>query len=199
VNGRTLVPLTLEPSEAVFVVFRTSTSETLRSVPKVERETLSTLAGPWEVSFPIGEGTRASAHFAQLSSWTEETDPAIKYFSGTATYRSHLDIDPLWLKHERVELDLGAVKDLAEVRVNGRSLGVLWKPPFRVDVTGALHAGSNRLEIRVTSTWVNRLIGDKQPGAKPYAHATFDPYKAESPLRPAGLLGPIKLFGLRAP
>jgi hypothetical protein len=197
-NGRTLVPLRLEPSEAVFVVFRTSTSETSRSVPKLERETLSTLAGPWEVRFPVGEGTRRSVQLTHLSSWTEDTDPAIRYFSGTATYRRHLPIDPFWLKNERLELDLGAVKDLAEVRVNGTSFGVLWKPPFRVDVTGALHAGSNSLEIRVTNTWVNRLIGDKQPGSKPHAHATFDPYKAESPLQPAGVLGPVELLRVRA-
>jgi hypothetical protein len=70
---------------------------------------------------------------------------------------------------------------------------VLWKKPFVVDVTGALHAGTNRLEVKVTNVWPNRMIGDKQPGAQRIAYATFDPFKADSPLLPSGLLGPVTL------
>jgi hypothetical protein len=90
-------------------------------------------------------------------------------------------------------LDLGAVKNIAEVRINGQPLATLWKAPYRVDVTASLHAGSNRLEVAVTNPWVNRLIGDKQPGVTPYAYSTQDPYLADSPLLESGLLGPVRL------
>jgi hypothetical protein len=86
------------------------------------------------------------------------------------------------------------VKDLARVVVNGKDLGVLWKTPYRIDVTGVLHPGSNQLTISVTNLWVNRMIGDQQPWSpKKYAFADFTPYKADSPLLPSGLLGPIRL------
>ena len=123
--------------------------------------------------------------------------PGIKYFSGTATYRRTLDVQRAWLAGgSHVELDLGAVKSLAEVLVNGRSLGILWKAPYRIDMTDALKSGGNQLEIRVTNLWPNRMIGDKQPGAAKIAFATLDPYKADSPLLESGLLGPVRVSTL---
>jgi hypothetical protein len=91
------------------------------------------------------------------------------------------------------------VKNLAEVRVNGKSLGVLWKAPFRLELTDALHAGVNQLDVRVTNLWPNRMIGDKQPGAVKFTFSTLDPYKADSPLLPSGLLGPVKIESLIGP
>jgi len=86
------------------------------------------------------------------------------------------------------------VKSIADVRVNGRSVGYAWRPPFRVDVTDAVTTGMNNVEIRVSNLWPNRLIGDKQPGvARKYAFAIFDPFRADSPLLPSGLLGPVRL------
>jgi hypothetical protein len=91
-------------------------------------------------------------------------------------------------------LDLGVVKNLAEVIVNGKSMGVVWKQPFRVDVTNALKAGTNKLEIKVTNLWVNRLIGDAQPGVKQkITYTTMPFYQANSPLQPSGLIGPVKI------
>ena len=83
--------------------------------------------------------------------------------------------------------------------LNGQRLGVLWKHPFVVDVTSAVHPGKNELQIKVTNVWPNRLIGDKQPGARRIAYATFDPYKADSPLLPSGLLGPVTLLRVGLP
>jgi hypothetical protein len=91
-------------------------------------------------------------------------------------------------------LDLGNVKNIAEVSVNGKPLGVVWKPPFRVDATPALKAGTNDLEIRVINLWVNRLIGDQQPDvAKKYTYTAQQFYQADSPLLPSGLLGPVQV------
>jgi hypothetical protein len=193
-NDRTIVPLTLEPADAVFVVFRKDATQRSLSIAPSTRQMLTTLGGPWQVHFPSRRGARDSALFPELESWTQHPDPGVKFFSGTATYVREVRVPARWLEGRRLELDLGTVRDLAEVSVNGQSLGVLWKPPFRVDITDALHRGRNRVAVRVTNTWVNRLIGDKQPGAKKYAYATFDPYEADSPLLPSGLLGPVRVL-----
>jgi hypothetical protein len=131
-------------------------------------------------------------------SWSENSDPGVKYFSGTATYTKAVEAPPEWFKPgARLWLDLGDVKNLAEVSVNGRSLGVVWKTPFRVDATSALKPGANTLEIKVANLWVNRLIGDKQPGVtKTYTYTAVEFYKADSPLLPSGLLGPVKIVWL---
>ena len=94
-------------------------------------------------------------------------------------------------------LDLGSVKNLAEIVVNGKSLGLVWKTPFRMNITEALKQGENALEVKVTNLWVNRLIGDQQPGTKTkITYTTQQFYKADSPLVPSGLLGPVKILGL---
>jgi hypothetical protein len=194
-GGRTIVPLKLEPYDAVFVVFRQATSESSRVIPDRVPEVVATVQGPWDVSFPPDHGAPAQAHFDALASWTTSSDAGVKYFSGTATYATKLTADKRWLsKGSRIRLNLGDVKNLAEVSINGKSLGVLWKAPFVIDITEALQAGENRLEVKVTNVWPNRMIGDKQPGAQRIAYSTFDQFKADSPLLPSGLLGPVTVL-----
>ena len=121
------------------------------------------LAGPWQVTFPPKLEAPASATFEKLISWPESPDAGIKYFSGTATYRRTLGVPAGALgDSKRLFLDLGRVQVLAQVLINGKDLGIVWKLPFRLDITDAVHAGDNELEIRVTNLWPNRLIGDEQ-------------------------------------
>jgi hypothetical protein len=193
VNGRTTVPLHLEPWDAVFVVFRKAASGP-RQLPAAVEKPLATVEGPWEVSFQEGRGAPARVTFDHLSSWSTNTDTGVKYFSGTATYTKTIQADPGWFAGgARQWLELGDVQSLAEVSVNGTNLGVVWKKPFRIDITSAAKAGANAIEIRVTNLWVNRMIGDRQPGASPqytFTRPVF--YKASSPLLPSGLLGPVR-------
>jgi hypothetical protein len=98
---------------------------------------------------------------------------------------------------ERAILDLGEVRDLARVRLNGQSLGVAWKPPYRFDLRGLLRPGENVLEVEVTNLWVNRLIGDAQPGAVRVTEASAI-YAANAPLRDSGMLGPVQLLSAPA-
>jgi hypothetical protein len=197
-GGRTIVPLCLEPDDAVFVVFRKATAAPARALPEPVETELATVAGPWDLAFQAGRGAPAETSLEKLSSWSESTDPGIKYFSGTATYTKTVQAPAEWFKTgAKLWLDLGDVKNLAEVTVNGQPLGVLWKTPFRVDVTPALKAGANTLEIKVANLWVNRLIGDKQPGvAKTYTYTAVEFYRADSPLLPSGLIGPVKIVRL---
>jgi len=120
------------------------------------------LKGPWTLAFPPGLGAPESVPLDSLISWTVHADKGVKYFSGTATYRTTFAAPPRPASPApRIVLDLGDVRFFADVKLNGRDLGILWKPPFRVDVTGALREGDNELEVRVTNLWPNRLIGDE--------------------------------------
>lgn len=152
-----------------------------------------TVDGSWDVHFPPGQGAPEQTTLDSLASWATHDDPGIRYFSGTATYRKTLLVDGDLLGAGKVvELDLGEVKNLAEVTLNGRNLGVLWKPPFRIDISAVARAGENQLEVKVTNLWPNRLIGDEtQPKEKRTTWTTFNPFNARSSLLPSGLLGPV--------
>ena len=194
-NGRTIVPLRLGPNEAVFVVFRRNADLPSRSIPLPIETTVDSIDGPWKVQFQSGRGAPAEADFQKLISWTQSNDSGVRYFSGTATYSKSFQAPAIWFDTgARLWMDLGDVKNIAEISVNGKDLGIVWKPPFRVDVTGIMKPGTNALEIKVTNLWVNRLIGDQQPGTtRKYTYTTRPFYGAESPLLPSGLLGPVRI------
>ena len=194
-GGRTTVSLRLEPADAVFVVFRKAAAATSRTVAAPVETSLSTVEGPWELAFQADRGAPARITLDKLSSWHENSDTGVKYFSGTGTYTKTIQAPAGWFKiGTRLLLDLGDIKNLAEVTVNGQPLGVLWKTPFQVDVTDALQPGANALQVKVTNLWVNRLIGDRQPdAAKKYTYTTQQFYQAGSPLLPSGLLGPVRI------
>jgi hypothetical protein len=121
-----------------------------------------TIQGPWALDFPKDLGAPDHVTLDRLISWTEHPDPGVKYFSGTATYRNRFTLREKMLGSDRrLCLDLGRVCVIAEVVLNGHDLGVLWKPPFIVDVTNVVTAGNNDLEIRIVNLWPNRLIGDE--------------------------------------
>jgi len=181
------------------------------------------ISGPWRVRFQKGRGAPESIVLPELTSLHKSADPGVKYFSGTATYLHSLDVPASFLGNgKRVVLDLGRVEVLARVRINGRDLGVVWKEPYRLDVTEAVHAGANELEVLVTDLWPNRLIGDEQlppenqyqtgaehgivsipewysqglpkpPGGR-IAFATWQFYHKDDPLLESGLLGPVRLL-----
>ena len=195
-DGRTTVPLHLEPWGTVFVVFRKPTKETSRTLPKVVGTDLVTLEGPWNLAFQPGRGAPASITLDELISWTESTNAGVKYFSGTGTYTKTVQASAEWFKKgAKLWIDLGEVKNLAEVTVNGKSLGIVWHTPYRVDATSALKPGANQVTIKVINAWVNRLIGDQQPDATTkYTFADVKPYRANSPSQPSGLLGPVHVY-----
>jgi len=201
VGGCTTVPLHLEPNDAVFVVFRKAAPAPTRTLPQIEETKLMALTGAWGVSFQAGRGAPATASFDSLTSWHANADHGVKYFSGTGTYTKTIDADSGWFgKGARLWLDLGDVKNIAEVAVNGKPIGIVWKAPFRVDVTAALKPGPNSVEVKVTNLWVNRLVGDQQPdAAKKYTYTAMQFYRADSPLLPSGLLGPVELVAQKSP
>lgn len=193
--GRTTVPLRLNPNETVFVVFRHASSEAERVLPQVSETPILHVKGAWNVSFEPDRGAPEKITLGKLASWSDNANDGVKYFSGTATYTRTIHVPGSLIKPgERLWLDLGDVRELASVTVNGRNLGTVWKTPFRLDVTDAIRPGANTLTVKVTNLWVNRLIGDQQPNnSKKYTFTTFKPYEAGSPLSPSGLLGPVRI------
>jgi beta-galactosidase/beta-glucuronidase len=142
----------------------------------------------------MGAPTKISVD--KLTSWSDSSDEGVKYFSGKGTYTKTINAPAEWsAKVAHVWLDLGDVKNLAEVSVNGAPLGIVWKTPYRVDITSALKPGKNTVEIKVTNAWVNRIIGDRQPDVtKTYTFTSPKFYKAESKLVASGLLGPVRVI-----
>ena len=194
-NGRTKVKLDLTPNDAVFVIFSGNAKSSNVTVPARTETTISTLEGPWAVSFQKDRGAPAGVSMDKLQSWTDHGNAGIKYFSGSAVYSKKITMAKAALaKGADVWLDLGEVKDLAEVFVNGKSAGIVWKTPFRLNLGALLKPGENKLEVSVTNRWVNRLIGDMQPGANKVTYTTMPFYKATDPLLPSGLLGPVRII-----
>jgi hypothetical protein len=125
----------------------------------------------------------------------------VKYFSGTATYTKDIKAPKDWLRSgAKIVLDLGTVKEIAELSINGKPVGgILWKPPFQANVTGLLKSGANHLEIKVTNLWPNRIIGEQQPSAqKKYTWTDYRPYTKDSPLLESGLMGPVTVMSASA-
>ena len=178
------------------MVFRKPADATSRSLPKVVETQLTTVNGAWDVSFQSGRGAPPSVTLDKLIAWNDSEDKGVKYFSGIGTYTKTIQAPADWFKPgATLWIDLGQVKNLAEVAVNGKPLGVVWHAPYRVDATSALKAGSNEITIKVVNAWVNRMIGDQQPDATTkYTFADVKPYKANSPLLPSGLLGPVQVY-----
>jgi hypothetical protein len=221
-DGRTLLPLQLDPCGSVFVVFRSGDAPSAQRVVSVRRNGVETsglahtpaaefqlqqdsdeiyastegtgylvevahpgayeletasgrtlrfevpglpapleIRGPWELEFPKGWGAPERVTLEHLVSWTDHLHWGVKYFSGTALYRREFEVPPALLaRGPKLYLDLGRVQVIAQARLNGRDLGILWKPPYRVEVTEAVRAGRNELQVSVVNLWPNRLIGD---------------------------------------
>jgi len=164
----------------------------------VKVQTPVSITGPWTVKFPAGLGAPDSVIMERLISWTESSSEGVKYFSGTAEYHTEFTIEPSFInQNTQYYLDLGAVKDLAEITLNGGSSPVLWKPPYRANITPWLRAGQNRLSIKITNLWPNRLIGDQQlPRSERIGFTNIAKFTSDSPLFESGLLGSVQIISV---
>jgi hypothetical protein len=205
-DKQTIVPLTLEPYGSIIVVFENSIDSTKQGTSQrnyPDFETKTEITGEWTVNFDPKWGGPAEVVFPKLMDWTEYPDEGVNYYSGTAVYRKtfHIDFEPQKDKH--YFLSLGSVKDvgIAHVKLNGIDKGIVWTPPFRIDISGQLQKGDNVLEISVVNSWYNRVAGDQIfPMKKQYTSTNINlkhdfrgkPIE-EIPLEPSGLLGPVAI------
>jgi hypothetical protein len=226
-SGRTSMELRFEPHQSFFVVFRKISQErTGESRNFADVEPVAELSGGWEVSFDPKWGGPDTISFSRLEDWSRQPEDGIKYYSGVAAYRCTFGVPSTLLtpspdrSRSRIWLDLGEVRNIGSVRVNGHNLGILWCAPWRVDISGFVKPEGNQLEIRVANLWPNRLIGDellppdsdfgrrgnlvrwpawilgKEPRPRTGRHAfsTWKHFAGDSPLLPSGLLGPVRLL-----
>jgi hypothetical protein len=195
--GRTIVPLEFDPRGSVFVVFRKPISPYAQGAASSNYPVIvprSELTGPWAVSFDPKWGGPAEATFDSLVDWTKRAEAGIRYYSGTAVYRKQFNLTSLPAAGEKLLLNLGEVHEEASVRLNGADLGVVWTRPPRVDITRAVRAGKNDLEITVVNLWPNRLIGDAGlPPENRFTETNIRKFVPTTPLLLSGLLGPVKL------
>jgi hypothetical protein len=195
-GDKTVLTLRLEERESVFVLFNKKTAVLSRNLPRHQYKEWMSIDGPWKITFPEKSGAPPSIVLDSLSSWTNHTDEGVKYFSGTATYTKTFDMKKEPGK-SRVFLDLGKVGDIAEVVLNGKKLDLLWKAPFRIDITNALQKGKNQLQIKVTNEWTNRLAGDREaPADKKVLPFYINPFGGQYRLTDSGLIGPVELLTL---
>jgi hypothetical protein len=191
----TKLPLKLGPCGSEFIVFREPAKEHPANAERNEAQfaMVGEVSGPWDVAFDPKWGGPESARFDALDSWTTRSEKGIKYYSGTAVYRKDFEA-PAVAGNESIRIDLGAVRELAEVKVNGQSCGIVWAPPFQVDISRALKPGMNKLEIEVVNFWPNRIIGDQfLPESERFTRTNIRQFSRNSPLMPSGLMGPVRL------
>ena len=204
----TTISLRLLPQGSLFVVFRNQATQDQFIAGEYTAEgftadTRIDIKGPWTIEFPAGWGAPQKAELPELISWSESDDPGIKYFSGIASYSKTFSINDEQLSADIVVyLDLGEVKEVAEVFLNGESLGIYWRPPYTINITEAIRPGENQLIVEVANTWNNRLVGDAQlPLEERHTKTNITgpnwqtriPWK-DSPLLESGLFGPVSIL-----
>ena len=210
VNGGTRLPLDMPPGGSVFVVFDqhglNNAKKQVNEIKPADLPAPRVLGGEWTVAFDPDWGAPAEVTLPKLMSWTEHENEGVKYYSGAAFYTKTLNVPADWLASGRqVYLDLGDVREVAEVFVNGYSAGVLWKPPFRTEITRLVKPGANALKIEVMNMWINRLTGDMNlPAEKQFTRTNVKSgglWRGEETwkIEPAGLLGPVRLLPSVAP
>jgi hypothetical protein len=213
INGRISCQLSLPPHGSVFVLFRNypkkhneisikeSSDRFFRGVPNATWRNIDSIAlnHPWKIKFPPGWGAPDSIIINELKSWTEFSDPGVKYFSGTAIYETTLYVPDSLLNQQNIfYLDLGVVKEVAEIEVNDDPFPVQWKPPYSVNITNSLSGGKNSIRIKVINLWPNRIIGDQfLPAEERYTFTNIGKFTKGSPLLESGLIGPVKILRLQ--
>jgi hypothetical protein len=192
-GNRLVVPLKFEAFQSWFVVFPKNTGLTAAAAGDnfPGQQIVQELMGEWEVAFDTHWGGPSHVRFDRLQDWSRSEDQRIRYYSGKAVYTKEFDYTGA--AEGRVVVDLGLVKNIARVVLNGKDLGIVWTAPWQVDLSSALKSGSNRLEIEVINLWPNRLIGDAGLPPEQRLTNTNIPFKKDAPLSPSGLLGPVTL------
>ncbi|MCL4483976.1 MAG: glycosyl hydrolase [Bacteroidetes bacterium] len=220
-NGKGIsIKIKLDASQSLFVVFYKSDVPKSKEFNALEnfpdKQSLMTLKGAWTVAFDTTWGGPEKVVFDSLADWTTRKEEGIRHYSGIARYSKTFDLpeSSLISKKSKLYLNLGNVKNMARVKLNGKDLGVVWTFPWQVDISGVVKGKGNKLEIEVANLWANRLIGDeslpddgikggKWPDwilngtprpTKRYTFTTYRFYKKDDPLLESGLMGPVSIM-----
>lgn len=207
----TVVDLEFEPHQSYFILFNKKGSAVDGEANFYTENALATLDSPWEVSFDPAWGGPEKITFNQLTDWSQHPEPGIKYYSGTAVYRQTFDMPQANQQH--IYIDLGKVKNMARIWLNGKDMGIVWTHPWKAEITEGIKENNNELKIEVINLWPNRLIGDEllpddgiQNNQWPawllngeartsgrFTFTTHRHYTKDSPLLESGLIGPVRI------
>jgi len=193
-KDETVITLDFAPEDSYFIVFRDADAGNGVTLPRVQWREAAAMGGAWDVAFQSGRGAPATLRLPSLQPLERHADAGVRYFSGVATYMREFDLPAGVVPGQSLQIDLGNVGDVAEVRINGQMAGTAWHTPWQLDIGALTRTGRNTLEVRVASLWVNRLIGDAQAGAQKITFTTLPTYLPDAPLRPSGLIGPVRLL-----
>ncbi len=200
IDGQIILPLEFLSHQSFFIVFpelKTQKQITDTANQKnnfTQTQSLQEITGPWLVKFDPQWGGPAEIEFEELQDWSKSPKDGIKYYSGKAVYMKKFDLPHPIVPDSSLLLDLGVVKNIAEVKLNGKNLGIVWTSPWRVDISEAIKETGNVLEIEVTNLWPNRLIGDAALSPEQRLTHTNIEFKSDAPLLSSGLLGPVKIM-----
>ena len=218
-NDSYLLKIEMEPFQSYFVVFNTRKSiETINRIQALnysEQTVFKSIEGPWKVSFDTAWGGPENTVFENLTDWSLNTDKGIRYYSGTAKYYNSFSLPANTTigKESRYYLDLGKVRNMARVKINGTDKGIVWTDPWQIDISAELNKDENIIEIEIANLWINRLIGDEeepwdgirdgkwpewllngtQRNSKRFTFTTHRFYKKDDPLSESGLFGPVTI------
>ncbi|MCR5547377.1 MAG: DNA-binding protein [Bacteroidales bacterium] len=190
-DGRVTMPLHLDASESLFIIFKDEPKQSVAGANVVKTETVSELDRDWTAEFDF-RGKKKTVKVNELFDWKDSSDPFVKYYSGTAEYTTTFAAD-VPAEGDRYFLEFGNICNIAEIFVNGKSCGTLWTPPYRIDVTDALADGENTLGIHVANTWANHIKGVNEKKVSSAEFWTLVPYWPEVPLQHSGVIGPVRL------
>ncbi|MGO4771165.1 glycosyl hydrolase [Flavobacterium sp. W22_SRS_FK3] len=192
-NGRTIVRISFAENESGFVIFKEKSNVIAKEIQNASFETVKKLDDNWQLQFDSAfKGPEKPLQITKLFDWSTSENDSIKYYSGTAVYTKEFkwkgkSTDKIWL-------DLGTIANTAEVSINGKKCGTLWTFPYKIDISSALKKGNNTIEVKVTNTWANRLMGDEKLPKEERLTWTTAKYRLEgNPLLKAGLLGPVTI------
>jgi len=193
-KGRISVYRQFQANESVFIVFRKKTREYERGMRSAGHVGVGSISANWKVQFDKKYGgPEAMVVYDKLENWSVNSDPAVKYYSGTAVYSNSFHIEKREGKRS-VRLEFDSIYNIATIKINGINCGTLWTAPFSLDISKAVREGENKIEIEVTNTWHNRLIGDNLlPPGKRVTWTTAPFRLKDKPLLPAGLMGKVIL------
>ncbi len=190
----TVIDRELRPFESAYIVFDEDTSTKSFSPTARHQMPVAQYDSNWQVSFVPKNAAKTFERVLSVGDWSNSSDMDIKYFSGTADYQRVINLPASSIDDSHaLYLDLGEVREMAEVSINGKTVDLLWKPPYRVNIKPYVNVGENQLSVKVTNLWVNRLIGDVQPGVVRTTAKPIAAYSPDAPLRVSGLMGPVRI------
>jgi hypothetical protein len=193
-NGKTAVVINLRPNQSLFIAFRKTGTRDINHRTAASKRGRVLFSDKWQVKFDEHyAGLQTPLFFDELKSWTIQNDSTIKYYSGTAVYKNRFVVENA-AEIRSAFINFDSICNIATIKINGINCGTLWTVPYQLNITKALKSGENKIEVEVTNTWHNRLIGDNLLSSEKRITWTTAPFRLkDKPLLPAGIIGNVKI------